>query len=92
MPPIDSYRGHEVDQALYDSLMLDTTDSSMKVLVYVKPGEVVYPGVFRGGEGEGSKKKEVATSLDLAIQCINQNEPLKKLEQMIVKEKPNKEI
>lgn len=89
MPPIDRYRGHEIDQVLYDSLMLDTTDSIMKVLVYVKPGEVVYPGVFRGGDAEG-KKKEVATSLDIAIQCINQNEPLKKLEQMIVKEKPNK--
>ena len=34
----------------------------------------------------------MATTLDFAIQCINQNEPLKKLEQMIVKEKPNKEI
>ena len=43
MPPIDRYRGHEIDQVLYDSLMLDTTDSIMKVLVYVKPGEVVYP-------------------------------------------------
>lgn len=93
MPPIDSYRGHEIDQVLYDSLMLDTTDSIMKVLVYVKPGEVVYPGVFRGGESEGgNKKKEVPTSLDFAIQCISQNEPLKKLEQMILKEKPNKEI
>jgi hypothetical protein len=53
---------------------------------------VVYPGVFRGGEGEGTKKKEIPSSLDLAIQCIFQNEPLKKLEQMILKEKPNKEI
>jgi hypothetical protein len=37
MPPIDRYRGHEVDQVLYDSLMLDTSDSIMKVLIYVKP-------------------------------------------------------
>ena len=50
----------------------------MKVLVYVKPAEVVYPGVFRG-EGEGGKKKDAATSIDFAIQCINQNDPKKKL-------------
>ena len=34
----------------------------------------------------------MATTIDFAIQCINQNQPLKKLEQMIVKEKPNKDI
>ena len=44
----------------------------MKVLIYVKPGDVVYPGVFRG-EGAGGEKKEVPTSIDFAIQCIFQN-------------------
>ena len=63
----------------------------MKVLVYIKPAEVVYPGVFRG-EGEGGKKRDALTMIDFAIQCINQNDPKKKLQLMIMKEKPNKEI
>lgn len=92
MPTIDNFRGNDNDeQILYDALMLSTEDSIIKVLLYVKPQEVVYPNQspFRQVETDPNKVKEVPTELGFTVICINQNDPLRKLEQLIEKKKPN---
>ena len=66
MPTIDNFRGNDNDeQILYDSLMLVTEDSILKVLLYCKPQEVVYPNQspFRQIETDPNKVKEVPTTL-----------------------------
>jgi hypothetical protein len=66
MPTIDNFRGNDNDeQILYDSLMLATEDSILKVLLYCKPQEVVYPNQspFRHVETDPNKVKEVPTTL-----------------------------
>ena len=67
----------------------------MKVLTYVKPGDVFYPNNennYKKIETDHTKVKEEQTSLDFTIICICQSDPKKKLEQLIDKGKTNQEI
>lgn len=44
MPTIDNFKGSEnEDLVLYDALMLSTQESVMKVLVYAKQVDIIYP-------------------------------------------------
>ncbi len=89
MPTIDNFRGNENDElVLYDALMLGVgSENIMKVLIYTKQVDVIYPAngsPFRKQETDPNKIKEPPTTLDFAIICINQNEPKKKLEALIL--------
>lgn len=60
MPTIDNFRGCDDDEKiLYDAVMLSTEDSIIKVLMYVKPQDVVYPNQnpFRQIETDPNKPK-----------------------------------
>lgn len=45
MPAIDNFKGNTDDEKiLYDAILLEyQKDSIMKVLIYLKPGSVIYP-------------------------------------------------
>ena len=61
MPTIDNFKGNDTEElVLYDALMLSTEDSIMKVLVYTKQVDVIYPAnssPFRPVESDPNKVK-----------------------------------
>ena len=76
-------------------MLLFYEDSIIKVLAYIKPSTVVYPtneSNVRKIETDPNKAKDEPSNLEFTVICISQSDPLRKLEQLISKGKPNPEI